>query len=119
VQVNPPTAEDIRRAALNRASVRAKGVAHRRLLRRQIMHVSWAWILPLVGLFFLIGLAMAVGYMKWNKASVTVLDRAPYLQWNHAGPGMASDSRPDDSGLMTLQLDRTLRLDASKKDVAP
>ena len=55
-----PTAEQLRRSALARAESRGKWVAMRRLAWRQIWHVLWTLIFPVLGLLTSVALVIAL-----------------------------------------------------------
>jgi hypothetical protein len=99
-----PTAEQLRRVALARAQSRGRWVAGRRLLGRQIWHVLWTLVFPVLGLLtsLVLVLAPALFYFGQGRISISL----PWL--NPSIASIQSGQHADGRAVFPLKLDREL-----------
>lgn len=99
-----PTAEQLRRVALAHAESRGKRVATRRLLGRQIWHVLWSWVFPVVGMITSLSLVLLATVFYFGVDLMSMVDKGAN------GPTGRVEISPqvEASNFNTLQLDRQL-----------
>lgn len=99
-----PTADELRRVALARAQARGKWVAKRRLLGRQIWHVLWTLIFPLLGLLTSVVLVIALILYLFGFHPISISFPWQEVPITRVDPTQQPVKLPG----LTLQLDRQL-----------
>ena len=99
-----PTADQLRRVALARAQSRGKWVAARRLLGRQIWHVLWTMVFPVLGLLTSVALVITPVLIYFGVGLNPLAGAKQSSTLSIAGPGQHAEGQH----FNTLQLDRQL-----------
>lgn len=102
---NVPNAEQVRSRAIAQAQARGKWVAGRRLMMREIWHLLWTAIFPVLGLVISLACLILLAWSLWEGR--TMRDSLRYLDRPESALMSATDPAKSPA-FRTLQLDRQL-----------